>query len=163
MRLQISLFLILSFSFLVLTGCGSNSSPVAKFNDTNLKRLCNCYSMYQFNHGFKGPESEEEFKEFLKNDIGAKVKLKRMGIDQEKIDDIFINERDGEPFKIRYGLRGADVDLAIVFEAVGVDGRRFVALNPAVECDDVEYEAYWKGEKSGVTADEEEATAVADE
>ncbi len=148
MQLQIRHFLILIVGFAMLTGCGSGTPTSAKYNDTNIKRLCNCYSMYQFSNGFRGPESEEVLKEFLKNDAGANVKLKRMGINKDRIDDIFTSERDGEPFKVRYGLRGSDANVAVVFESVGVDGRRMVALNPVVECDDAEYDAYWSGEKT---------------
>ncbi len=144
---QISVLPLFALLGLFLAGC-SKTNSVAQFNDTNMKRLRNCYSMYQSVHGFKGPKSEAEFKEFLKTTKVAEVRLERMGIDQGSVDDIFINERDGEPFKVRYGVNGTKNN-AIVFEAVGVDGKRMVGLSPVLELEDAEYEAYWSGKKKG--------------
>lgn len=58
---------------------------------------------------------------------------------------MFISERDGQPFKIRWGLRGF-YDHAIVFEAEGIDGKREIGLTETIEiADDAVYEDYWSG------------------
>ena len=63
-------------------------------------------------------------------------------------DEIFISERDSQPFKIRYGI-SSDRDEAIVFEAVGVDGKRMVGFFTPRELDPADYDAYWTGKKKG--------------
>lgn len=153
---QILVLPLFAAATLLLTGCTKTGS-VAHFNDTNIKRVRNCYSMYQSANGYKGPKDEAEFKEFLKTTKVAEVRLQRMGIDQNTIEDIFISERDGEPFKIRYGING-NKNNAIVFESVGVDGKRLVGLSPVLELDKSEYDSYWSGKKRGGEFKVEEKT-----
>lgn len=135
------------FLLAVCLGCGGgNPVPsLADVNNTNMKKLRGAYGLYQLKHGLVGPKNEEEFKNYLKVDAGAKVKLGRMGVTPETVDDIFISERDGQPFKVRYGLKGLS-DHAIVFEAEGVDGKRFVSFIEPRELDALEYERLWNGE-----------------
>ena len=97
-----------------------------------------------------GPESEEELRAFLTENRTAKALLKRMGVEPDSLDEIFISERDGKPFKIRWGVSGIE-DHAIVFEAEGVNGKRMVAFTRTRELEDEEYEGYWSGELKGQT------------
>ena len=106
---------------LSVVGCSQKFPSLADVNDTNIKKLRGAYGLFLFQHDLRGPESEEELKEYLRTDPGAKVKLERMGMTLDDIDSIFISERDGQPFKVRYGLNGLG-DHAAVFEADGVDG-----------------------------------------
>ncbi|QDT69832.1 hypothetical protein MalM25_27740 [Planctomycetes bacterium MalM25] len=131
----------------LLTGCGGDSidARVAALNSTNIQKLYNCYSLFQHYNGYRAPKDEAEFKEFLLRPRYAK-NLSRMQIDPANLDAIFVSERDGEPFRIRYGVNGLG-DKAIVFEATGVEGRRLVAMQEAQELDDAEYEAHWSGKK----------------
>ncbi len=73
-----------------------------------------------------------------------------MGVDRDKMDAIFVSERDGKPFKIKFGaVRGfAAPHIPIVFEAEG-DGRKQVAWTNAQvrDVDDAEYQQLW-GEKA---------------
>ena len=138
--------LILTFS----TGCVSEVDPnkaLAKANDSNIKRLSNLYFSFQMKNDWKGPKDEKEFKDFL-NKLSP-TKLERIGIDPSTVDQLFVNERDGEPFKIRYSVPGSAMGSseAVVFEATGVDGKRMVGfLNMAVrEVDESEYESLWSG------------------
>ena len=87
-----------------LTGCGSESaeSALAKNNETNIQRLSNLYFSFQMKNGWKGPKDEQDFKAFL-NSFSPK-KLERIGIDPARIDDLFVSGRDGQPFKVRYGV-----------------------------------------------------------
>lgn len=102
------------------------------------------YGMYMAAHGMKGPENEEQLKEYLTTSPGAAAKFDRMGIPTDNILDIFVSERDGQPFKIRYGVNGMG-DFPIVFEAEGVDGMRMVAYSPPRELDAAAYEKAWGG------------------
>lgn len=129
----------------MLAGCGGSDLPeLADLNNSNIRRVHSIYKMYMSAHDFKGPKNEEELKKHCASDNTAKVLIERMGLDPTQLDDIFVSERDGQPFKIRWGLSGIP-DHAIVFEAVGVEGKRLVALSKPRELDAAEYEGYWSG------------------
>lgn len=144
--------LILAFAIAFhFVGCGGSAVPtLADVNNTNLKKLRGAYGLYLINHNLVGPKNEQEFKEYLKNDPGAKVKMGRMDVTPDTVDDIFISSRDGQPFKIRWGLRGL-ADHAIVFEAEGVDGKRMVAFSEPREVGSDEYQRLWKSKASAAT------------
>lgn len=130
----------------VAAGCTSSSAPnFADANRTNIQKLKNAYMMYMNDHGFTGPEDEAALKSYLRENPAAKIRLGRMGVNPEDIDSIFTSERDGEPFVIRWGVKGL-ADHAIVFEKTGVDGKRFVALGTPKEVDAAEYEGWLSGE-----------------
>ena len=137
--------LVLGFVLCFVLGCGEQL-PGVKFNQTNIRRLRTAYNIYARLNNLEGPKSEEEFKEFLKSDLTAKVRLERIGVDIASVDDIFISERDGKPFRIRYGLKGSK-DQGVIFEEEGIDGKRFVALWDPVEVDAETYDQYWSGKK----------------
>ena len=145
---------------LTLVGC-SPSAPsvsVADYNKTNILRLRNAYDMYMMEHGNRGPADEEAFKKFLTTDKAAGVRLGRMGVDVSKIDDIFVSERDGQPFKVRYGLQGL-ADHAIVFEAEGLEGKRMVALAEPREMDQAEYDDHFSGKIKPESPDDDKDLA----
>ncbi len=129
-----------------LLGCGGNADPqnsLVKANETNLQRLANLYVAFQSEYNWVGPADEAKFKEFLSN-FNPK-KLTRIGIDPAGTDQLFISERDGKPFKIRYSVVGNMMGSGepVIFEAEGVDGKRLVGfLNMSQrEVDDAEYES----------------------
>ncbi|MEN1681364.1 MAG: hypothetical protein AAGJ46_17415 [Planctomycetota bacterium] len=131
---------------LCMVGCSKKAPTLADVNNTNIKKLRGAYGLFLFQHNLRGPESEDQLKDFLRTDAGAKVKLERMGMTLDDIDSIFISERDGKPFKVRYGLNGIG-DHAAVFEAEGVDGKRQVAFANPREVDADEYDQLWKQER----------------
>lgn len=127
-------------------GCSPDASDpdvvISQSNKTNIQRLRNLYVMYQMNHGFQGPKDEAEFKEYIKAaDISI---LEPMGVDPAKVDELFISERDNEPFVVKYGVpttsRGSGDP--VIFEKTGVGGKKMVAfLNMTErEVDDAEYQ-----------------------
>jgi hypothetical protein len=133
-----------------VAGCSSGTDPgaaVAKANSTNVKRLANLYMTFQSQHDWAGPKDETEFKDFIRS-IDA-TKLQRINVDPAAIDAIFSSERDGKPFKIRYGVRGSSMGSSepVIFEAVGVAGKRQIGrLNMTqLEADNAEYDALWSG------------------
>jgi hypothetical protein len=144
----IGLIAIFSISVLLVNGCGSGQPTLQDLNDNNIRRLHSTYKMFMNRHELKGPESEEELKDFLTNNNTAKALLKRMGIESDSIDEIFVSERDGQPFKVRWGVKGIE-DHAIIFEAEGIGGKRMVAFTRTRELDADEYEGYWSGELKG--------------
>lgn len=133
------------------TGCSSgdnSASALASANNSNIQRLANLYVAFQSEHDWRGPNDETEFKTFLGSI--APAKLERIGIDPNSIDALFISERDGQPFAIRYGVRGSVMGSAepVIFEAVGDGNGRLVGfLNMTQrEVDPAEYDTLKSGQ-----------------
>ena len=108
---------LLALVVFLATGCGEKGpafSQLPKIHNNNIKRLRVIYNYYMATHGMVGPKDEQTLKDFLNNDPGMAVKLKRLDLTPDQVDEIFVSERDGKPFKVRYGLRGMG-DHAIVF------------------------------------------------
>src|SRR5579884_1909596 len=130
-----------------LAGCGGNvGRQVADMNRSNAQRLANLYAAHQNYKGGQGPADEASFKQFIK-DFDAD-KLKMMGVDPNNTDALFVSERDGQPFKIRYKVGGGrgSVD-PVVFEQQGKDGKKQVAFTGGKleEVDDSAYALLWSG------------------
>lgn len=134
-----------------LSGCGSSNSAqdaVAKVNSSNMQRLVNLYFAFQMKNRWQGPSDEVDFKEFIQN--YPTKKLTRIGIDPNEIDNLFTNERDGEPFKIRYSVVGGrGCTEPVVYETIGVADKRMIGFLNMVqrEVDEAEYAKLWEGEK----------------
>jgi len=133
-------------------GCNKQASMQDVY-DTNLKKLHVCYTMFMEDHGYQGPKDESELKEYLKTNPTAVTLIKRIDLTPENVDEIFIGQRDDEPFEVRYGLRGT-ADHAIVFERTGVDGKRLVAFANPVELEEDEYLSYLNGDQKPESAPE---------
>lgn len=127
---------------ILLAGCGESQPSLADYNNNNMKKLRGAYGLFLVSHNLRGPKDEEELKEFLTTSPDAIRKMERQGVPKDKILDIFVNERDGQPFKVKYGLNGLG-DYPIVFEETGVDGKRFVAYTTPKELNNDEYEKAW--------------------
>lgn len=141
--------LLFGWCLLCVIGCGKgddSASMIADLNSNNAKRLGNLYSLYQNLNKFQGPKDEAELKEFIKTQSPAR--LKKAGIDINNVDELFISERDGKPFKIRWGLatRVRGPSQPVVFEAEGVEGKRQVGFTASKmqEVDSAEYDRLWK-------------------
>ena len=135
---------------LLSTGCFRSKDPnaaLAAANSNNIQRLANLYFTYQMKHSWKGPADEAEFKEFLRS--YNPDKLSRIGIDPTAIDDLFISERDEQPFKIRYSVPGSMMGSseAVIFESEGVGGKRMVGSLDMQqrEVESSEYDDLWAG------------------
>ncbi len=133
-------------SVLLQFGCDGSKDPrarIVELNNSNIIRLRSCYTIFgRYNGG--PPKDEVSFREFFKTDPTAKARLKRIGVEAEDFDRIFISERDDQPFIIRWNVGGGK-DEAIIFEAEGVGGKRMVAFNTPRELDDKEYEQFLSG------------------
>jgi hypothetical protein len=130
----------------LLLGCTRGADPqdaVAKANATNLQRLSNLYLAYQGDNNWQGPADEAKFKEFIRG--FSPKKLTRIGIDPNATDSLFVSERDGQPFKIRYSVAGNMMGSMepVIFEAEGIDGKRLVGFLDMSqrEVDNAEYES----------------------
>lgn len=137
----------------LFVGCSSTSDPdsvIASVNKTNIERLANLYSAYQSSHEWRGPADEAQFKAFL-HGLNAHM-LSRISVDPNALDQLFISERDGQPFKIRYGVPGSSMGSTapVIFESVGDGKGRLVGfLNMQQrEVDASEYDALWSAKVS---------------
>ncbi|HEY2827311.1 MAG TPA: hypothetical protein VGJ04_06895 [Pirellulales bacterium] len=150
---------VLGMLLLVAASCSSDNvaNVVAAKNDANIKRVVNLYNAYQSTHGWLGPKDEKSLRDYVTDHNIPDQNLEMMGIDPKNLDGIFKSDRDGKPFKIRYGVMGGrgGVTDAIVFEDTGVGGQRLVAFNGpvVVAVDDARYKDLWEhgGTPNGVS------------
>jgi hypothetical protein len=144
-RKQVFMGLVAVALGLCPAGCGDNTAEqVGAMNTSNIQRIGNIYAGFQNYKGNKGPKDEAEFKTFIKEyDPG---KLKMMKIDPAKVDELFTSERDGKPFKVRYGVGGGRGSSdPVVFEQEGKDGKKQVGYTggKVEEVDDATYQKLW--------------------
>jgi len=111
-------------------GCGPSrpdlKGMIAAVNDANGKRLANLYTIYQSRYLGNGPRDKATFEKFISQEM-TPAELAGTGVDQKSLDTLFVSERDGKPFFIRYGVQSPDpsstaVNLAVIFESQGVNG-----------------------------------------
>lgn len=136
MSLSVSCLLVV---FAGIVGCGKSGPTVADVNPTNIKRLHSAYMMFWGSNANRGPKDEQEFRNVLTNDPGAKLKLERIGVDPSAVADMFIGDRDQKPLVVRYGVNGPG-DPPIIFEAEGAEGSRLVAFATPRELSAEEYD-----------------------
>jgi hypothetical protein len=130
-------------------GCsdGNLRRQVAAMNDSRIKQLANLFRFYQATNGWVGPKDESTLRTFVQS--APKKNLDMMGIDPAAFDQLLVSERDGKPFRVRWGVTiGPLEEQAVVFEAEGREGKRLVAFTGAKseEVDADRYEALWNGE-----------------
>lgn len=147
-----------------LGGCsdGSLRRQVAAMNDSRIKQLANLFRFYQATNGWVGPKDEGTLRTFVQS--APKKNLDMMGIDPAAFDQLLVSERDGKPFRVRWGVTiGPLEEQAVVFEAEGRDGKRLVAFTGAkseeVEAD--RYDRLWNGEAVTATIAPAAAPAAA--
>jgi hypothetical protein len=125
---------------------------VAAVNNANGKRLANLYAIYQSRHDGAGPKDRKAFETFIRTALQP-AELVGTGVDQSDLESLFVSERDKQPFFIRYGESSPDasspgVNLAVVFEAEGIDGTADVFMTgPKVERVPVATLPEWKAGK----------------
>jgi len=126
-----------------LAGCSGDptAKEVAALNKSNIQRVANLYTAFQTYKGGRGPKSDAEFKEFITAFDADKLKM--MGVNSGDLGALFTSERDGKPFKVRYGVGGGrgSVD-AVVFEQDGTAGKKQVGFTTGKveEVDDSTYQ-----------------------
>lgn len=152
---------LILIGLLAISGCWNRVNPnsmIANANNSNVKRLATMYSIFQTQHGFRGPNDEAALRQFIGQQDPQRMKV--AGIDISDVDSLFISERDNKPFNIRYGvntvMRGPA--MPVVFESEGVEGKRQVGFTngPMREVDSAEYEELWNSETKKVKSVERE-------
>jgi hypothetical protein len=149
----------LAFTSLIvaLIGCSKGPSADSMFaenSDTNIKRLAWLYGVYQVNHNWNGPKDEAEFRKFIESQNPNR--LSKIGVEINSLANLFVSERDKQPFKIRWQVVGSSrgPDKPVVFEAAGVDGKFHIGFtgNKLVEVEQSDYDRPWSGESDDVAA-----------
>lgn len=146
---------LLVFLVFALFGSGcSQSDPasrIGEMNDTRIKQLANLYMAHQTRNGSNGPKDEAAFKSFIQNGM-APHRLEMMRVDPAKVDDLFVSQRDGQPFVVKYGQSGGIMSkIPVVFEKDGKNGTRQVAFTNG-QVEDVDGARYQELLQSGKTA-----------
>lgn len=140
---------VLGICFLSV-GCGPSfdaDSTIKELNATNAQKLVSLYQHHQRRNRGRGPKDEAAFRKFISET--STYLLDRIDVDPNSLDSLFVSDRDGQPLKIRYGMKGSDRGPSIptVFEAEGVEGVRIVACTNMVTkevTDDSEYQQLLK-------------------
>jgi hypothetical protein len=118
---------------------------VARGNDSNIKRVANLFGAAIAHNNWHAPKDAAAFTDFIHNQM-APHKLEMMGIKADDIDGIFVSERDGKPFKFRYGLNVPPMStVPVVFEEQGIAGTKQVAYNngKVEEVGELRYQQLW--------------------
>ena len=146
-------WLVLSVSLLALfnMGCGGGDNSASMMRDaidSNIKRTAAMYGLYLARNKNVGPADEAAFKKFL-SEVSAE-RLEIIGVDPSDREGILTSDRDGKPFKFRWGVevvpRGPSIP--VVFEAEGVEGKYMVGFTSSAprEVEKSDYDKMWAGE-----------------
>ena len=140
----------------VMAGCGQSprdaKSIIREANDVNGRRLANLYGQYQAIHGHS-PRTEQAFRKGI--EARGHSALDEMGVPTGDLSLLFISERDGQPFEIRYAAPYVPGSRqALVFESRGLDGNRAVYFSggDVVQVPESEISAYRVGSRDRMPA-----------
>lgn len=108
--------------FALVAGCGvkSETAEVAELR-SNMRSLAVAYGNYIKTNRGRAPKSEKQFRAWIEKQGPDELEI--LGV--ESVDDIFISTRDNEPYVVVYGKQKQ----IVAYEAVGVEGQRYVADN----------------------------------
>jgi hypothetical protein len=120
--------LLLALALAAAPGCGSNEleSTTAK----RLRGLARVYLDYAVPKNGKGPDSEAVLREHLRR--LPDFVLQTNGVDPAGRESLFVSERDGAPFVVRYGASVGTISgnstVVVAHEKAGKDGKRLVVF-----------------------------------
>jgi len=110
-----------------LVGCSKPQDLTKDTQESHMKPLAILYGRYIGQHQGRPPRDKAAFKSFIESQ--GKEYLEHLGV--KNADDLFISERDGEPYVVHYGkldLRSQRLGgFVTMYEKKGADGLRFVA------------------------------------
>lgn len=121
------LLVMLTFGLMAvcLLGCSNGSDAARQKQTSHLRTLISFYNAAGRVQGGV-PQSEEKLREYIEAE--GKPVLERLEI--PTVDDLFVSERDGQPFTVFYGKKPKGVRPDVVaYETTGVDGTRQVGFS----------------------------------
>ena len=114
----------ISLVLATVAGCGKPEAS-AKSGGPRMGTLVSMHNRMETTTG-RLPPNEEAFKKFI-TENGAPM-LERVGV--TSVDELFISERDGQPFVVTYGKYPTGMTEKIVaYEKNGSDGQRLVGYS----------------------------------
>jgi hypothetical protein len=127
-----TLFGLAGIAFLA-AGCRKKVEQHADEAKTRITRLGTLFGRYSSLHQGVGPPDEKAFKEFIRS-MPADQAQSISGLDQSKVDDLFVSPRDSQPYVILYGTMmsapGPEGAPLIAYEKVGSGGKHYVYISP---------------------------------
>lgn len=133
--------LVVLVSALCISGSGCNSATNLVEENSTLKPLMVAYGSYLAAHRGVPPASEAEFKAYV-DENWQRIASFPQG---KKPEDLFISNRDKQPYVILYGAvtgpPGPAGQPVIAYEKTGVRGKRLVAsaLSAVEEVDEARF------------------------
>ena len=116
----------------LVAGCGSSTtSQASDVENSHLRWLLKVGTHAQSRGNLLN--SQDDYQRYIQNlEPGLRdTVMKGSGV--ANVDELFISERDGQPYVIFYGKRPAGVHADLVgYEQTGVDGKRFVGFGLGV-------------------------------
>lgn len=124
MRASIHTFVINTLPILWLLLCGclapKEAADVAQ-QRTGLRALAIAYGQCTSQSRGRPPRDEAFLRKFIERQGPAFLE----SLQVESVDELFVSPRDGEPYVVIYGKQSP----VVAYEAVGEDGKRWVADN----------------------------------
>ncbi len=111
-----------------VSGCGGSAESRER-EQSNIKPLAVLYGQFLSTNRGQPPATEQQFKDYVKSrgpDLSDSYGV-------ASVDELFVSSRDGKPYVIRSGAEaqqgepGPDGSRVVIYEAEGVDGKRYVA------------------------------------
>src|SRR6476659_3197912 len=110
---------------LAVIGCNGAADQARQKEESHLRALVTVFNFAESKLGHR-PANEAEFKAFIQANAKGLVESLHLGT----IDELFVSERDGQPFVVLYGSapKGEARDV-IAYEQNGVSGKRLVGYS----------------------------------
>jgi len=106
-------------------GCGGGGEQSAAEKETSHLRTLVSFYQYAAKSSRGATANEQAFREFLADKVDT---LAESGVNS--VDELFISERDNQPFVVIYGKRPSGMEPGVVaYEQTGVDGKRQVGFD----------------------------------
>jgi hypothetical protein len=109
----------------VLVGCHGAAKQARQKEQSHLRALVTIFNFAESKLGHR-PANEAEFKTFIQANAQGIIGSLRLA----SVDELFVSERDGQPFIVLYGAppKGEARDV-IAYEQNGVSGKRLVGYS----------------------------------
>ena len=105
----------------LIVGCGPSGPSDGDVDSSQLQQLARWYGNFPTVNRGRMPGDEAQLKAHITQHAGDSV---------ASVDDLFVSERDGQPYVMLYGKDAANPGNGGVvgYEALGVEGKRFVGF-----------------------------------
>jgi hypothetical protein len=106
------------------TGCNEQGGG-RRLHESNLRLVAVVYNQYLAAHDGEAPSDADDFRAYVES-LGPGL-LQRAGL--SGLDELFISQRDGRPFAVKYQDASWPLEGVIAYEQVGASGTRYIAAD----------------------------------